>query len=201
MLLQHLKKIVRRRSFIVCRKSTQIQNEAIHRIHAGLRLWRPLQSLNHHVKRQTPNEPRKKGLPCRRQPFFLYSSSSGSSALWYTSWTSSSSSRASTKRSIFSSIFSSEFNRVFRNHGDRCVFRFDVVVSQGFFDSIESFRRRDDFVVFIGDFYVIGTGVESDFHDLVFISLVAVTTKMPVLWNIQLTQPVAPRLPPDLENS
>ena len=54
------------------------------------------------------------------------------------------------------------------------MFRFDVVVSQGFFDSIESFRRRDDFVVFIGDFYVIGTGVESDFHDLVFISLVAV---------------------------
>ena len=60
----------------------------------------------------------------------------------------------------FFSVFSREFDRVFRNHGDRCVFRFDVVVSQGFFDSIEGFRRRDDFVVFVGNFYVISTGIE-----------------------------------------
>ena len=60
----------------------------------------------------------------------------------------------------FFSVFSREFNRVFRTHGNRCVFRFDVVVSQGFFDSIEGFRRRDDFVVFVGNFYVISTGIE-----------------------------------------
>lgn len=41
------------------------------------------------------------------------------------------------------------------------------------FNGIEGFRRGDDFVVFFGDFYVIGTGFDSDFHDLVFISLVA----------------------------
>ena len=74
----------------------------------------------------------------------------------------------------FFSVFSREFDRVFRNHGDRCVFRFDVVVSQGFFDSVEGFRRGDDFVVFVGNFYVISTGIEGDFHDLVFIGLVAV---------------------------
>ena len=54
------------------------------------------------------------------------------------------------------------------------MFRFDVVVSQGFFDSVEGFRRGDDFVVFVGNFYVISTGIEGDFHDLVFIGLVAV---------------------------